>query len=941
MASITVNNLNRGTISQEDGSYRITDLPFGTYKLSFGLIGYEVAEQEVTVSGAERVNVVLQPLAQSLKGVVVVGYGRQRKQDLTGAVATITAKDFNKGIVTTPEQLIAGKIAGVQITSNGGAPGAGSRIRIRGGASLNANNDPLVVIDGVPVDFAGITGAPNPLSLINPNDIESFTILKDASSTAIYGSRAANGVIIITTKKGTSGGKLQASFHAAQSFSHRINQVDVLSADQFRAIVNEHGDEAQKALLGRATTDWQDQIFQQGLGTDNNISINGGIKSLPYRVSFGYFQQQGILKTSHLNRKSLTLNLSPRFLNDKLKIDINLKGAVTHNRFADLGAIGSAVAFDPTKQVYEANKFGGYYEWIDFAGQPNLQAPRNPLSLLEQRRNKSEVSRSIGNVQMDYQFHFLPQLRVNLNLGYDISKSNGNDRIAPTAAVQFSQGGSERSYAQKKTNKVLDLYFNYAKSISRINSYLDATIGYSYQDFLRDEPASTTVYGIGTPVTTAAFKTQNSLLGVFGRLNYTFNEKYLLTVNVRRDGSSRFKKGNKWGTFPSAALGWKINEEEFMRNAKAISELKLRIGYGIVGQQDIIGNDYPYLSRYNISEPTAQYQFGSSFIPTLRAEGYDENIKWEETTTYNTGIDFGFLNNKFSGSIDYYKKRTKNLLSVIPVPAGSNLTNRILTNVGNIDNEGLELAISINKVPLKEVSWDFGFNITYNKNRITNLSKVKDPSSPGVLVGSIAGGIGNTIQIHSVGFRPNSFYVFRQVYDKNGNPLEGVYEDRNNDGIVNDKDLHQYKNPEPKVYLGFNSQFSYKQWNLGWLLRAQLGNYVYNNFSSNYGSYKSFSNPNFLNNISSDILLTNFKEYQLKSDYYINNASFLKLDNVSIGYNFKKIVSDKILLSATATVQNVLTITPYEGLDPEISTGIDNNFYPRPRTYTLGVNLKF
>lgn len=922
----------KGVLTSKEGTFSFS-VPGTAKTLVVSFVGYDT--KEVAING-DLLNIQLNS-GKSLNEIVVVGYGTQRKKDLTGSVVAITSKDFVKGPLVTPEQLIAGKVAGVQITSNGGAPGSGSRIRIRGGSSLNANNDPLIVIDGVPLDNAGIAGSANPLNFINPNDIASFNILKDASATAIYGSRASNGVIIITTKKGSQGDRLRINFNSLLSLSQRTGSVDVLSADQFRKVVTDHGSSAQKALLGSANTNWQDIIFKDAVSSDHNLSVSGAFKAIPYRISLGYLDQNGILKTSNLKRTSASVSLSPSFLNNDLKVELNLKGAITNSRFADQGAIGAAVAFDPTQPVYANNNYGGYFEWLDpSTGKPNTLATRNPLSLLMLRNDKGTASRSIGNIQFDYRFHFLPELRANLNVGYDVSKSEGTIFVPANSASVFNRGGVNNQYSQSKANKLLEFYLNYVKDLKSIHSRIDVTGGYSYQDFLRESPSYPDLNVKGDTINPAGnpFKTQNTLISFFGRINYALQDRYLLTATVRRDGSSRFSPSNRWGTFPSAALAWRIKEESFLKNSRLFSDLKLRLGYGITGQQDVL-SDYPYLARYTLSDASAQYQFGNAFYRTLRPEGYDANIKWEQTQTSNIGLDFGFLNGRLSGSIDYYFKKTKDLLSVIPVPAGSNLTNQILTNVGNIENKGVEFVLNASPVQRKDINWDMSFNITYNENKITNLTKVKDPNFPGVLVGGIAGGVGNTIQIHTVGYPTYSFFVYKQVYDKSGKPIEALYADLNKDGKITPEDRYRYKSPEPNVFFGFSSQLSYKKWSLGFVMRGSIGNYMYNNFNSNYGAYRAFSFPNYLSNVSSSVLNTNFREFQLFSDYYVENASFLRMDNINIGYNFGK------LLRLSANVQNAFVITQYSGLDPEIAGGIDYNFYPRPRVYSLGVNLDF
>jgi len=932
--SVTAKGSAAGTQTSADGTYRLS-VSSSTTVLVFSFVGYDA--QEVTIGGRSSISIQLVNSNTTLGEVVVTGYGTARKKDLTGSITQITSKDFQKGPQTTPLQLIQGKVPGVQISTGNGMPGAGIYIRIRQGASLNANNDPLIVVDGVPLESGGISGVANPLSLLNPNDIESMNILKDASATAIFGNRASNGVIIITTKKGSSG-KLKVSYNNSVTLSTVTKMADILNADEYRALVMANGTTAQKALLSLGHTKWQDQIYRDAIAFDNNISFSGGIKKFPYRLSLGYLNQNGILKTDNMQRGTMTINLNPKLMKNHLSIDFNMKNSVTRSRFANQGAIGAAVFFDPTKPVYDLTKpqYGGYWEW-ELNGLPNTLASKNPVSMLEQSRNVGTAYRSIGNIQFDYKFHFLPELRANLNLGYDVSKGSGTSRTPKTNASAFYNQGSQSRYMQKRWNYLSDFYLNYQKTFSKHR--VDATAGYGWQDWTNYSPGFPTVNGTGVIPAGPPFKSQHTLLSMFGRVNYGYDDRYLLTGTIRRDGSSRFSEDNRWGWFPSAALAWRISRESFMRDSKTISDLKLRLGWGRTGQQDV-GSDYPYLARYSLSDSSGMYQFGSNYFLLLRPEGYDENLKWETTETYNAGLDVGLFNNRVSFSVDVYFKRTKDLLAVISVPAGSNLTNQILTNVGNIENKGLEFSINASPIRSKNFTWDLAYNFTYNESEITNLSKIKDPNAIGNLVGGISGGVGNTIQVHTVGYAPRTFYVYKQVYDQNGKPIEGLYVDQNKDGSSNEKDKYRYKNPQPKYFMGLSSQFGYKKWSLSFAARASFDNYMYNNFNSTSGTYQNFGFPNYLGNVSRDVLNTGFSVPRLWSDYYIENASFVRMDNINLGFNVGKICKTATL-RVSANVQNVFVITKYTGLDPEIPGGIDNNFYPRPRTYSLGINLDF
>ena len=950
--TVTAKGNTTGTQTNSDGTYRLSVSPSTTI-LVFSFVGF--TSQEVSIAGRSAINVELTLVSATLGEVVVTGYGTTRKKDLTGSVTQITAKDFQKGVMTTPEQLIAGKVAGVSIISNGGHPGGGSTIRIRGGSSLSASNDPLIVIDGVPLDNGGLVGGinNNPLSSINPNDIESFTILKDASAAAIYGTRASNGVIIIITKKGKSGA-LRVNFSSVNSVASITDKVEVLNGDQVRSIVNALGTPEKKAMLGTFNTDWQEQIYQTAIASDNNISLTGGLKGLPFRVSLGYLNQEGVLKTDHLTKYSGALVVNPMLLNNHLKVDINLKGSIQDIRNANEGAIGSAVFFDPTKPVYsDSKRFGGYFEWLDpnpgaTFGTPWNRAGRNPVAMLNDYQNNGNIQRFIGNVQLDYKFHFLPDLHANFNFGIDVSKGTRHVVVSDSSSLQYATKGENNRGKQTKENKVLEFYFNYIKEIKSIKSKVDVTAGYSYNNYLSTyyNYASYNYRGVKFPNTDPIFpydKPENTLLSFFGRVNYSYRDKYLLTATIRHDGSSRFAPKNRWGNFPSLALAWKLKSESFLANSPVVSDLKLRLGYGETGQQDGIGN-YDYLSYYALSGNGASYYLGNTYYQMFRPGGFYANRKWEETSTYNVAVDYGFLNNRITGSIDVYYKKTEDLLNNIPQPAGTNFAAYILANVGSMENKGVEF--SINAIPIrnKDLTWDVAYNITYNKNKITNLTVVPDdPYYIGFPSQNISGSQGFAF-INAVGSSKQTFYLYHQIYDKSGKPIEGLFEDLNRDGILNENDKYKGKRADPNVFMGFSTNASYKKWSGGLVLRASFNNYVYNNIYSNNGRLNQVLSTYTLGNASVnylETLMTGTTDQQLLSDYYVQNASFLKMDNLYVGYNFGKVVRDKASLRLTLSVQNVFVITNYPGLDPEISWGVDNNIYPRPRTIALGVNLDF
>ena len=963
--TVLVKGTTLGTVTDMDGKYRIS-VQSGDV-LVFSFIGYE--SQEFNAQPNTVLNVVLEAKAEFLEELVVIGYGVQKKEDATGSVAAISTKDFNRGGINTAAQLAVGKIPGVEITTIGGAPGEGSEIRIRRGSSISASNDPLYVIDGVPVDNDGITGTRNALSTLNPNDIETFTVLKDASATAIYGNRASNGVILITTKKGALGkdGKskpISVEYNGTFSLYTVPKTIDVLSADDFRTLINQRyeGNESILRMMGDANTDWQDEIYRNAFGMDHYIGLSGAVKQLPYRFSAGYTDEDGILETDNMKRTTLGLALSPSLFDDHLKINLNVKGLFIQNHFADQGAIGSAMQYDPTQPVsadslnyydseteqpiYFANPYGGYFAWIQPYNQnPVGQGSSNPVALLNMRDDNSNVQRLIGNLQLDYKLHFFPDLRLNLNLGLDDSWSKGTVEVpvyAPWEYDAVTGGGLSTAYDQNKKNEILEFYANYVKEVEPINSSFNVMAGYSWQHFYRDGSNLSTNVDSTVINDSSSYATESYLLSYYGRLIYGFKNRYLATFTVRNDNTSRFSPDNRAGWFPSVALAWKINDEPWMAGVENLSQLKLRLGWGITGQQNI-GEDYPYLARYTYSESTAAYQFGDYYYLTLRPEGYDENIKWEETTTWNIGLDFGVLADRIYGSLDFYYRETNDLLNEIPVPAGSNLTNYILTNVGDMVNKGVEFSINTKPVVTKDWLWDLNFNATYSYNEITKLTASSDTNYLGVLTGGISGGVGNTCQIQSVGYPTYSFFVYEQVYDADGNPIEGMYVDRNGDGNVTDEDRYHYKDANPKFYFGISSDLSYKNWDLYFSGRANFGNYVYNNVSSENAVYQRLYRAEgpYLSNVTSDVTEINFVAPQYLSDYFIQEASFFKMDVISLNYLFDDIINKKVDLRISATVNNAFTITNYTGIDPEINTGIDNRIYPRPRVYALGVNLIF
>ena len=939
-ASVLVKGTSTGVITDLDGNF-VLKVPDGVEELQVSFVGYTTISVPVPADG--NLFVKLQPDAQMLSDVVVIGYGTTRKSDLTGSVTNVKSDDFNAGLIASPEQLINGKVSGVQIMSTSGSPTAGSTIRIRGGASLTASNDPLIVLDGVPLETGGISGnSGNFLSLINPNDIESMTILKDASSTAIYGSRASNGVIIITTKKGGSG-RLKATFSTTQSIQTRTKLTDMLSYDEFINVVNTQGSAAQQALLGTARTDWNDEVYRPAYGTDNNLSLSGSIaENFPIRASVGYYVQNGLLDTDKAKRLTGSVSLSPSFFDDHLKLTLNVKGSLNNNRFANTDAIWNAATWNPTLPVYSGlDSFGGYTEATDNVGQLVNGGTVNPVGAIRQYKSTSRVSRFVGNFDVDYKMHFLPELKFHATLGYDYAKGQGEVYV-PAEAAQFNtSNGRDYEYGpQKNINRLLTAYLNYNKYFESWKSSVDATVGYDYQFWKTTSPAYDELNTLGEAQNSIAASDQRHvLLSYYARLNYSFDSRYMLTATVRRDGTSRFSSDNRWGTFPSVALGWRLTEEDFLKDNPVLSNLKLRASYGVTGQQDGIGN-YNYLPVYTVSQTGAEALFGTEYHHTFRPEAYVSNLKWETTTSWNAGFDFGFLDDRITGSFDYYTRQTKDLLATVPSPAGVNFDKSILTNVGNVDSQGIEVSLNTTPVKTDNWNWDVSFNMTWQKMKVKNLSLVEGGAATNIEAGAWIDG--HCVQVLSEGYEPYMFYVYKQLYDeKTGRPIEGAYADLNGDGVINTEDRYRYKSAAPDFIFGLSTSLSYKKWTLSTSLRANVGNYVYNGMAMNTGAWETMSyNTSQLNNLHHSYLETGFQSRQHLSDYYVENGSFLKMDNLSLSYNFGRI-SRWFGLSASLLVQNVFCITKYSGAEPEVPSGMDASFYPRPRTYSLTLGFDF
>lgn len=987
-ASILAQGTTVGTSTNIDGEYTITLAPDATLVVSY--VGYDT--QNVPVDGRTSINVTMQENSVMLNEVVAIGYGTVKKSDATGSVAVIKPDEIEAGLATSVQDMLVGQTPGVVVTQAGGPEGGGT-IRIRGGSSLNASNDPLIVVDGVPLSNAGMGGLGNSLGMISPENIESMTILKDASATAIYGSRASNGVIIITTKKGKSG-KPTVNFAANLYVNTARKTWKVLDANQFRSLLESRGMDAALAATGDANTDWQDEVLRTTVSSDYSLSVGGTAGWLPYHAEISYTNNNGIIKTSKMDRVTMGFNLSPKFFDNHLSVNANVKGYYIRNNFADAGALSSAISFDPThpvrsnEPIVSGNSgfqylYNGYYE-VHNNGTLDDNAALNPMGLLEQRDNHANVYRSNGNLQLDYSLHFLPDLHLNLNLGYDVMKSNLVDNWAANSATAYKNhehygGAYNFDQYQFRSNTLLNFYLNYKKEVESIYSNFDVTAGYDWQRFYNDghytgangnsgyrvspglntptylgkNEAGQQTYGVTINESTIPLLGQNfqndgvspdgdyhwadryQLLSFFGRLNYTFKDRYLLTVTVRGDATSRFAKDKRWGVFPAVALGWKINQEAWMQGAAGwLSDLKLRLGWGKTGQQEI-GETINYLALYAFASPSVSYPNGTNgwYLPVY-ARGYNPDLTWETTTSWNAGLDFGFFNNRITGSIEYYKRKTTDLLAYVAVPAGSSTTNMLNRNIGSLENYGVEFNIAAKPIVTNDFTWTLSYNVGWNHNEITELTT----GASQLKTGGISGGNGNTVQIHAEGHPANSFYLFQQVYDESGAPLEGVYVDQNGNGKIDDFDKIINKSPDPKVTMTFGSQFRYKKWDLGFNIRASIGNYVYNNVLSTKAVYNDLFTYGLNNVVENDYY---FEQPRYMSDYYLRNASFVRCDNITLGYTWDNLLNDKLRLRLFGAVQNPFVITKYKGVDPEVFGGIDNSVYPRATTYSLGLVATF
>ena len=941
-ANILEKGTSNGTISDLDGNFTLSITnPKTTLVVTY--IGYK----NVEIPASAKMKIVMTEDSEMLEDVVVIGYGSVKKSDATGSVTAIKPDDFNKGLRTTAQDALVGKVPGVNVVPSSGAPGTGATIRIRSGASLSASNDPLIVIDGVPVDNSTIEGGGNVIGGINPDDIETFTVLKDASATAIYGSRASNGVIVITTKKGADT-NLRFNYSTNLSVSTVTETLDILSANEYRQFVPTVSGIPASVTLGTSSTDWQDKIYQTAFGQEHNFSVSGKVKqNAPYRLSVGYTNQNGVIRTNNYERFTFNGGISPKFFDNHLTVDLNMKVSYENNKKVDESVVNNALRYDPTRPVKTESTTTatdpglGYFIWMN-GNSPMAIQTDNPIAQLDLQDIRNKVTRSIGNASFNYKVHHLEDLQLNMNMGYDVLTSKYSKEVPELAGMMYTSNmkdgtGLVYDSKQNKRNYLLDLYANYSHIFNEKHNF-SVMGGYGWQHFWKKFDATTFSPEGKELFSPNHYESEYYLLSFYGRLNYSYDSRYMITTTLRSDASSRFAKGNRWGLFPSVAFGWKISQEAFLRDSDILSDLKLRLSYGQTGQQDIL-NDYPYMTTFTVSYPEACYQFGDKWYNTYRPNGYDSDIKWETTETYNIGLDYGFLNNRIYGSVDYYQRHTKDLLNTIPVISGTNYSSVITTNIGEMDNKGLEFSINAVPVHTKDWKWTMGMNYTWNDSKITKLNVV-DSEANFVQTGVISG-TGKTVQVFMVGERPYTFYLAKQAYDDNGKPIEGQYVQPDGSVSATETKYATNKSALPESYLGFNTQLSYKNWDFAISGHGAFGNYVYNYIAADQYVQSVYSDQGNFSNILNRTKATGFQNQQLYSDYFLEKGNYFRIDNISLGYTFKKLWDQSSSLRLTLGVQNVATFTGYSGIDPEIYSGIDKEIYPRPRVFSLSANLSF
>ncbi len=985
-ATIMEKGTSNGTSADLDGNFTLNVMPNATLVVSY--VGYD--PMDVAVNGQTHLNIVMKQNSTVLAETVVIGYGSVKKSDATGSVAVVSPDDIDAGISTSAQDLLVGASPGVVVTSSGGDPRGGANIRIRGGSSLSASNDPLIVIDGVPQSNQSSAGGTNALTMLNPQNIESMTILKDASATAIYGSRASNGVIIITTKKGRKG-RPTVNFAANFHVNTARNQLNVMDANQIVDIYRKYGNESANQTVDSwlndgapiNNTNWQDEVLRTSFSHDYSLSVGGSAGNVPFRVNASFTDNQGIIKTSGMQRTTVGISLTPKFFNDALSINANVSGSYIKSR-NNADVMGGAVGMCPLYPVYNqykmaegsvANMFNGYFNVTKTTGDHELNSSQNPVQLLEDVENVGSVLSSTGNLQIDYALYWVPELHFNLNLGYQVNKNTNKEITAPNSIMawrnNYKDGAGYRGdWYKLERNTLLDFYINYKKYFEAAKSDLDVTVGYDWQRFDAHERSWSAINTLGynmnysggvydlqindasadhvgkayndAPMTRSAFIYQ--LVSFFGRVNYIFDDTYLLTVTLRGDGTSRFSKDNRWGIFPAVALGWKINNMKFMEPSNSwLNDFKLRLGWGQTGQQDLGGLYFPYIANYTNSYKNGFHYLdpngSGEWINPLYPESYNPSLKWETTTTWNVGIDMGFLNNRITLAADWYLRNTKDLLSYVPTGA-MNSSNKMWNNIGTLRNIGVEVTVGAKPVITNDFTWNTAVNVAWNKNEITELQGGTE-----TVAGRLSDTAGTPIQWHIVGEPAFTYKVFEQVYDNSGDPIEGQYVDQNHDGVINDDDLIKYHSRDPKVTISWNNNFQWKNWDLGFTLRANIGNYVYNQLGYDGCRVYSVAAAQYqLGNLLADRpLFTNSAtgENLKRSSYFVENASFLRCDNITLGYTFRDLLQEKLTLRIFAAVQNPFVITKFTGLDPEEFGGIQTNPYPRPITTTLGIVATF
>lgn len=857
--------------------------------------------------------------AQNSSADTVATATKEKSATLTTASqVTVKQEALNKGLLITPTQLLTGAVPGLLVRPESGAPGALNQLRIRQGSSFAGHVQPLVVLNGMPLHQQEMVGVSDPLSFLNPQDIASITVLKDAAATAMYGSRGSNGVILITTQPiDESIPEFNLSLSTTGALATAAGKIPVLSAEEFRQVMREKMGDAFADKLGPTDTDWQDEIHQAAYGSDNQLRLNGALGKVPYQVSLGYLNQNGVLKTSKLRRTSGALNLSPNLLQNHLKLNLNLRSVSTNSYFADPGAIAAAAMFDPTKPVMEGGRFGGYFTYTDNSGNPSTMAPANPLSLLEQPEDKGLSNRNLANLSVDYAFHFLPALHAGLNLGYD-KAVNRRSYYAPRQMARYSmQNGVLWKNKQSLENTLMEFYLSHTQRLEALRSSLNLTAGVTSL-----ETEEVNEYGEHIDVDKHQLKSyamssnMHRWQGVYGKLNYNFAERLELSATLRRDGSSRFSDDNRYFLSRAIGLAWDMTGVGFTSDFSVLDALTLQASYGVVGN-------------------TEWSNAPSAYAGSINSAGFAAELRPSGSRMFNAGLEAQWLKNRLLTAVDFYTSKSEDLILRVPIPGYSNGNGYVLINNGSYKRSGLEWDVRYKLMEKKDVSWTVGINGALEHNEVQDLARAEGS----IATGSVAGSIG-TVQIHKSGYPAASYYVYKQLYDANGKPLPGLYADLNKDGVVSSYDRYVYKSSTPKVYGGFRSDVRYKRLEASFLLQGQAGNYAYNNVAAVQGNYGyMYSMSNVLRNASSSVLETELPQAQPYSDYFVQDASFLRLEYLQVSYGIGTSYWGKPLLRISGMVQNAFTLSRYKGQEPGIAGGIDGYTYAQPRIMSLGLQL--